>query len=89
MGKDCSEGKGHGVYQNHNQLKGQSGTKNDSQLGFRKGMAMATLNINRLTTHIDELRLVMEEKNIHILAINETRLDSLCHQVWFQLTGTV
>ena len=77
MGKDCSEGKGHGVYQNHNQLKGQSGIKKDSQLGFRKGMAIATLNIYRLTTHIDELRLVMEEKNIHILAINETKLDEL------------
>ena len=37
-------------------------------------MAIATLNIYRLTTHIDELRLVMEEKNIHILAINETKL---------------
>ena len=75
MGKECSEGKGHGVYQNHNQLRGQSGTKNDSQLGFRKGMAIATLNIYRLTTRIDEVRLVMEEKNIHILAINETKLD--------------
>ena len=46
MGNDCSEGKGHGVYQNHNQLKGQSGMEKDSQLGFRKGMAIATLNIN-------------------------------------------
>ena len=40
-------------------------------------MAIATLNIYRLTTHIDELRLVMEEKNIHILAINETKLDEV------------
>ena len=27
MGNHCSEGKGHGVHQNHNQLKGQSGIK--------------------------------------------------------------
>ena len=87
MGKECSEGKGHGVYQNHNQLKGQSGTKNDSQLGFRKGMAIATLNIYRLSTHIDELRLVMEEKNIHILAINETKLDEFMPSSFFSVDG--
>ena len=36
MGKDCSEGKGHGVYQNHNQLKGQW-HKKCQPVGFQKG----------------------------------------------------
>ena len=38
---------------------------------------MAALNINRLTTHIDELRLFITQQKIDILAINETKLDNL------------
>ena len=38
---------------------------------------MAALNINRLTTHIDELRLFIAQEKIDILAINETELDDL------------
>ena len=38
---------------------------------------MAALNINRLTTHIDELRLFTTQEKIDILAINETKLDDL------------
>ena len=39
---------------------------------------MACLNINSLTAHIDELRVFMNTTNkIDILAINETKLDSL------------
>ena len=38
---------------------------------------MAALNINRLTTHIDELRLFIAQEKIDILAINETKLDDL------------
>ena len=38
-------------------------------------MTIASLNINRLTTHIYELRGVIDEKNVHILAINESKLD--------------
>ena len=38
---------------------------------------MAALNINRLTIHIDELRLFIAQEKIDILAINETELDDL------------
>ena len=38
---------------------------------------MAALNINRLTTHIDELRLFIAQEKIDILALNETKLDDL------------
>ena len=39
-------------------------------------MAVAFLNVNRLTTRIDEIREFVMVKGIHILAINETKLSS-------------
>ena len=37
---------------------------------------MASLNINSLLAHIDELRVFMSNSKIDILSINETKLDS-------------
>ena len=40
---------------------------------------MVCLNINSLTKHIDELRIVLSNQCVDILAINETKLDvSIC-----------
>ena len=39
-------------------------------------MAVAFLNVTRLTTHIDEIKELVMAKGIHILAINETKLSS-------------
>ena len=36
---------------------------------------MASLNIASLVSHIDELRIWIEDQNLDLLAINETRLD--------------
>lgn len=36
---------------------------------------MASLNINSLLAHIDELRVFMSTSKIDILSINETKLD--------------
>ena len=38
---------------------------------------MASLNINSLLAHIEELRIFMIEADIDIISINETKLDSL------------
>ena len=46
-----------------------------SALGHRKGMAIASLNVNSLLLHIDEIRTLIKDLGIHILAINETKLD--------------
>ena len=45
-------------------------------LGFRKGMVVASLNINSLLRHHDELSNFLFEKGFHVLALNETKLDS-------------
>ena len=45
------------------------------RLGYKKGMAIASLNINGLRSHQDELKLLIKGLGIHILALNETKLD--------------
>ena len=44
-------------------------------LGFKKGMAIASLNINGLRSHLDEVQLLIGDLGIQILALNETKLD--------------
>jgi exonuclease III len=39
-------------------------------------MASGSLNINSLLAHIDEFRVFMNEADIDIISINETKLDS-------------
>ena len=41
-----------------------------------RGLKIASLNINSLLKHIDELRVCVSKQQIDILAINETKLDS-------------
>ena len=38
-------------------------------------MAIASLNINGLCNHHDEIKFLLNDKGIHILALNETKLD--------------
>ena len=44
-------------------------------LRFKKGMAVASLNINGLRSHLDEVQLLIRDLGIQILALNETKLD--------------
>ena len=48
----------------------------DSQISKIRGFKMGLLNINGLSGHIDELRIVMSLKPLDILAVNETKLSS-------------
>ena len=48
---------------------------------------MASLNINSLLLHIDELRVFMSSSKIDILMIYETKLDSTIHDNEVHLTG--
>ncbi len=43
---------------------------------FHRGMSTACLNINSLFAHIDELRVFMSNNKVHILCVDETKLDS-------------
>ena len=44
-------------------------------LGFKKGLSIASLNINGLRTHLDEVKELIQNLGIHILALIETKLD--------------
>ena len=46
-----------------------------NDLKHSKGIKIACLNINSLPKHIDELRILMQNSPIDILAINETKID--------------
>ena len=41
----------------------------------KRGFKLAALNVNKLSTHIDELKILLGENPIDVLAINETKLD--------------
>lgn len=38
------------------------------------GFKLASLNINKLTAHIDELRILLANNKIDVMSINETKL---------------
>ena len=44
-------------------------------LGFKKGLVIASLNVNGLRSHLDEVQLLLNNLGIHILSLNETKLD--------------
>ena len=44
-------------------------------LGFKMGMALASLNINGLRSHFLEVQQLIRSQGIHLLALNETKLD--------------
>ena len=41
----------------------------------RKGMIIASLNVNSLLSHHDEIALLVKEQGTHCLALNETKID--------------
>ena len=57
-------------------LNTDTAIKKAATLGHRKGITIASLNVNSLLLHIDEIRMLVNELGIHILAINETKLDN-------------
>ena len=48
-----------------------------SALPSGRGFKLASLNIFKLTTHIDELRIFLANNDIDIISINETKLDEV------------
>ena len=46
-------------------------TRCRQHLGFKKGMAIASLNINGLGSYLDEIKFILNDQGIHILALLE------------------
>lgn len=47
---------------------------NPLALPCMRGLKIASLNINKLLTHLDELKIYLANNDIDILSINETKL---------------
>ena len=56
------------------------GTENDERswhaIAKSKGLKIASLNVNSLLKHIDEIRVLLEKYTFDILAINESKIDN-------------
>ena len=48
---------------------------NEQPHGFRKGPSTACLNVSSLQLHFDEIQCMTNELGIHVLALNETKLN--------------
>ena len=62
-------------------------TGSHQHLGFQRGMAIASLNINGLRYHHDEIKFLLNDKRIHILALNETKLDGSIPKELTEISG--
>ena len=49
--------------------------------------SIASLNVNSLLLHIDEIRTLVKDLGIHILAINETKLDGTIDDALVSIDG--
>ena len=60
---------------------------NAKQLASRKGMVIASLNVNSHLSHHDEIVSLIKEQGIHFLALNETKIDENCSSEVLQIAG--
>ena len=45
-------------------------------IGYKKGKAIASMSVDGLRSHLDEVWLLVNDLGIHIPALNETKLDT-------------
>ena len=53
-------------------------------LPSQRGFKLASLNINKLITHIDQLRILLAHNELDILSINETKLNETIIVRWLK-----
>ena len=58
-----------------------------SVLPSQRGFKLASLNINKLITHIDQLRILLLHNEIDILSINETKLNETISDNEINISG--
>ena len=61
--------------------------KVNNSIDSRKGMIIASLNVNSLLSHHDEIALLVKEQGIHFLALNETKIDKNCSSESLHIEG--
>ena len=59
----------------------------NNHIPSKRGFKLASLNVNKLSTHIDEIRILLADKFLDILAIQETKLDVSNNNGEFYICG--
>ena len=57
------------------------------QLEHIKGLTIVSLNVNGLRSHLDEVKSLIYDNGIHILALNETKLSPEYHKELTKIEG--
>ena len=52
-----------------------------------KGLKLYCLNVNSVVKHLDELRLLLDDKQPHVLCLNETKLDDTVEDNCIDIDG--
>ena len=60
-----------------------------NKIAHSKGFRIASLNVNSLLKHIDELRIMMEKNPLDVLAINESKIDESISDNEVKISGYV
>ena len=59
----------------------------NNHIPSKRGFKLASLNVNKLSTHIDEIRILLADKCLDVLAIQETKLDASNNNSDFYICG--
>ena len=50
-------------------------------------MVIASMNVNSLLPHLDEIELLLKDNGIHFLSLNETKIDDTLSDNLFKIEG--
>ena len=59
----------------------------NNHIPSKQGFKLASLNVNKLSTHTDEIRILLADKCLDVLAIQETKLDVFHNNSDFYICG--
>ena len=57
------------------------------KLGTKKGMVIASVNMNSLLPHVDEIDYLLKNKGIDLIALYETKIDEKLPDNLFKING--
>ena len=52
-------------------------------------MVIASMNVNSLLPHLDEIELLLKDNGIHFLSLNETKIDDTLSDNLFKIEGYI
>ena len=59
----------------------------NNYIPLNRGFKLASLNVNKLSTHIDKIRILLADKCLDVFAIQETKLDVSNNNSDFYICG--